>query len=214
MDVLITAGATRNPVDAVRVLTANASGRTGVQVGRALAAQGLAVHVLGSPEAALRAEAADLPAEVYGDTHDLMARMRAHVQAHPGVAVVHSAAVGDYELQPDAGGPGKIPSGRDEVVLRLRPTPKIADAVRSWGATGCFVTFKAAPPATSDVSLVQIAQRQRQRTRSDLVFANVLGRLDAGVWIISDDPHRYEKREEAIQALIQKVAAGVSSPSP
>lgn len=202
MDVLITAGATRNPVDAVRVLTANASGRTGVAVGRALAVVGRAVHVLGSPEAALRAEQAGLSAEVYGDTWDLMRRMEARCRAFPGVALVHSAAVGDYALVAEEG-PRKIPSGLDEVVLRLGPTPKIADAVRGWGHTGPYVTFKAAPPHTPDEALLDIARRQRARTGCDHVFANVLGRLDRGVWLVGAEERRFEARAEAVAALVQ-----------
>jgi len=204
--VLITAGATRNPVDAVRVLTANASGRTGVRVGGALARTGRQVHVLGSPEAALRARAAGLSAEVYGDTRDLMRRMEAHIRRVPTVALIHSAAVGDYESA--QGQAGKLPSGREELVLRLRPTPKIADHVRDWGCTGPYVTFKAAPPDTTDAALVDIAQRQRARTGCDWVFANVLGRLGAGVWLIGPEARRFELREEAMAALVEVVAQG------
>lgn len=206
MDVLITAGATRNPVDAVRVLTANASGRTGVRVGGALARAGQRVHLLGSPEAALRAQAAGLSAEIYGDTHDLMRRMEAHVRAHPGAAVIHSAAVGDYESAD--GEAGKLPSGRAELILRLVPTPKIADHVRGWGCTGPYVTFKAAPPQTSDQALVTLARAQRERTGCDLVFANVLGRLAAGVWLVGDQVRRFEAREAAIAALVEAVSGG------
>ena len=205
MNVCITAGATRNPVDAVRVLTANATGRTGVRVGRALADAGHTVLVLGSPEAALRAEAAGLTAEVYGSTQDLMARMERWVRAHPDGALVHSAAVGDYALAPDDGAPRKIPSGLDRLELVLVPTPKIADHVRGWGLTGTFVTFKAAPPATSDEDLVGIARRQRARTGCDLVFANVLGRLSSGVWLVGEEAERFEGRPEAIEGLIAAV---------
>lgn len=203
LDVLITAGATRNPVDAVRVLTANASGRTGVAIGAALAARGAKVHVLGSPEAALRAEMAGLPFEVYGSTRDLLARMRWWVEGHPAGHVVHSCAVGDYETVADKG--TKLPSGRGEVVLRLTPTPKIADQVRDWGLSGTFVTFKAAAPGTTDEELVDIARRQRVRTRCDHVFANVLGRLQSGVWLVADDALRFEVREEAIAELASRI---------
>lgn len=200
MDVLITAGATRNPVDAVRVLTANASGRTGALVGAALEAAGHEVLVLGSPEARLRAEGAGLAAEEYGSTRDLMARMEAWVRAHPEGALIHSAAVGDYELATEA---GKIPSGKAELVLRLTPTPKIADHVRGWGLSGPYVTFKAAAPETTDEALVRIASAQRARTGCDRVFANVLGRLGAGVWLVGAQAVRYEDRSDAVQALVE-----------
>ncbi|MFT7519122.1 MAG: phosphopantothenoylcysteine synthetase/decarboxylase [Kiritimatiellia bacterium] len=204
MKVLITAGATRNPIDAVRYLSASSSGRTGVQVARALSLAGCDVHLLGSPEAVLRAP--ELHTEVYSSTRDLMVRMERWVRDNPAGAVVHASAVGDYEYVFD--GNIKIPSGRDELVLRLTPTPKIADHVRGWGLTGLFVTFKAAPPETDDEELVAIADRQRLRTGSDVVFANVLGRLGSGVWHIGATQWRFERRDDAIESLIERVASG------
>lgn len=200
MKALITAGATRNPVDAIRVLTANATGRTGVAIGEALARQGVEVRILGSPEAALRAEQAGLSAEVYGSTRDLMSRMRAWVQVNPGGIVVHSAAVGDYEL-PDAVGT-KLPSQQGELVLRLRSAPKIADHVRSWGHTGPYITFKAASPEVGPSELVNIAQAQRTRTGCDLVFANVLGALETSVILVGQAANPHPTRADAIAALV------------
>jgi phosphopantothenoylcysteine synthetase/decarboxylase len=205
VDVLLTAGATRNPIDAIRVLTANATGRTSVDVAARLAAAGARVHLLGSPEAALRAEAAGLPAEVYGSTRDLMARMEAWVRAHPDGALIHAAAVGDYESAD--GVATKLPSGRAELVLWLVPGPKIADHVRGWGLRGPYVTFKAASPETTDLDLVAIARAQRARTGCDLVFANVLGRLDRGVYLVGDEAVRHERRDAAIAALVAGVLA-------
>jgi phosphopantothenoylcysteine synthetase/decarboxylase len=198
---LITAGATRNPVDAMRVLTARASGRTGIALARALAERGLATHLLGSPEALLRAP--DLDGEEYGSTRDLMARMEGWVRAFPAAAVVHSAAVGDYEAPPLA---TKIPSGRATLTLELTPAPKIADHVRAWGCTGPYVTFKAASPGTSTEDLAAIAFRQRERTGCDLVFANVLGRTGVDVLLVGEDVRAFARREGALAALVDWLA--------
>ncbi|TVQ92201.1 MAG: hypothetical protein EA397_07525 [Deltaproteobacteria bacterium] len=199
--VLITAGATRNPVDAIRVLTANASGRTGVSIGVQLARQGAEVLVLGSPEAALRAELAGLPAEVYGSTRDLMSRMEIWVRAHPGGSVVHSAAVGDYEVASSSS--AKLPSQQSELLLRLCPTPKIADHLRAWGLSGYYVTFKAASPEVKPEELCQIAVAQRERTGCDLVFANVLGQLDQSVILVGERARPFADRDRAIEALVE-----------
>lgn len=198
MFVLITAGATRNPIDPVRYLSAGSTGRTGLDLARRLSDRGAEVLVLGSEETALRAP--ELDVEVYGSTRDLMARMERHVRARPSLALLHAAAVGDYEA---ARSDVKIPSGQEEWVLRLTPTPKIADRVRGWGHTGFFVTFKAASPETTDPRLVEIATAQRARTRCDAVFANVLGRLDTGVWWVNEAATRFEKREQAVEALVE-----------
>lgn len=199
MDVLITAGATRNPIDAIRYLSAHATGTTGATLARAIAARGGAPWLLGSAEARLRAPT--IAGEEFFGTRDLMARMEAWIRAHPGGAVVHTSAVGDYELATPL--TEKIPSGRPSLTLTLVPAPKIADQVRGWGLVGPYVTFKAAPPGTSDDELVGIASRQRARVRCDRVFANVLGRTDTGVWLVGDEAVRYDRREDAVEALIR-----------
>ena len=88
--VLVTAGATRNPVDAIRYLSAGSSGATGTWVARRVAA-GAPVHLLASPEAelrlrlaGLRAGEAELPpglsVEGFGSTEDLLSRMERWVR--------------------------------------------------------------------------------------------------------------------------------------
>jgi phosphopantothenoylcysteine synthetase/decarboxylase len=196
---LISAGATRNPVDAIRYLSAHASGRTGVSICQHLAERSVPVHFLGSPEAVLRASHVRAQQEVYGSTRDLFQRMKVWVDAHPDGGVVHSAAVGDYEAVANA---GKISSGQQELTLTLRPSPKILDAIRGWGLTGPLVSFKAAAPGTTDDELVAIARAQLRRTGSDRVFANVIGRTGEGVFLVGEqEAERHALRSDAITAL-------------
>ena len=203
---LITAGATRNPVDAIRYLSAGASGQTGVTMAQRLAAHGCTVTLLGSVEALLRAPTPQqFVCEEYGSTRDLMARMERWSRAHPMGVILHSAAVGDYEARTTA---TKIPSGRPELVLSLTPAPKILDAIRGWEHHGPLVSFKAASPETTDEALTQIARAQLERTRSDLVFANVIGRTSADVQLVSaTDVLHFPTRSSAIDALLAWVLA-------
>jgi wyosine [tRNA(Phe)-imidazoG37] synthetase (radical SAM superfamily) len=199
--VLISAGATRNPIDSMRCVTANSSGGTGVAIARALQPDH-AVHLLASPQAALRATAAGLESvEAFESTTDLMARMERWVRANPRGIVIHAAAVGDYA--PQASG-GKVSSGKASWELSLAPTPKILDHIRGWGGSELvIVSFKAAAPETEDDELVEIARKQAERTGSDLVFANVLGRLATRVALVTPTGERwYEQRSDALQALI------------
>lgn len=198
--ILITAGATRNPIDAMRCITAGSSGATGVALAFALAgALGRsAVTLLGSPEAILRAGDA-VDTEPFGSTRDLMARMQRWVAAHPGGIVVHAAAVGDYEAPPFA---GKLSSGAAELTITLRPTPKIVDHLKGWDPTMFLVSFKAAPPDTDAAQLRAIAAAQAARTGSDLVFANVLGRLGEDVQLVRPDAaERFAERAAGLDAL-------------
>ena len=198
MDVIVTAGATRNPIDAMRYITARSSGSTGIAVARALVAAGRSVRLLGSAEALLRAP--DLDGEEYGSTRDLMTRVERLVREWPHAALVHAAAVGDYEVASPS--TGKTSSGKSEWTLTLTPTPKIADHVRGWGQVGPYVTFKAAAPETAAADLAGIATAQRSRTGCDLVFANVLGRLDTDVLLVGEGIRTFDRRGPAVDALV------------
>ena len=202
--VLVTAGATRNPIDAMRFISANSSGRTSVAVARRLAGLGHNVHVLGSPEANLRAEG--LSCQEFTTTRDLMRRMEAWIRAHPRCAVVHAAAVGDYEAVQE--NLGKIASNLDELTIRLQPTPKIADHVKIW-APHCFlVTFKAAPPGTGAEDLVEICRKQLAWTTSDLVLGNVLGELSTTTTLVdASGSEAFDDRMAALKALSARVAS-------
>lgn len=171
--IIITAGATRNPIDAIRYLSAHATGTTGTELlNRLLSWQD--VDFLGSAEAILRIPknaAYSVNAVEFQGTRDLMSKMERLVP-HATV-VVHSAAVGDYEMAQVVD--TKIPSNQEEITLRLTPTPKILDRVRAWNPTCYLVSFKAAAPGTLVEQLEDIARKQLQRTGSDLVFANVIG---------------------------------------
>jgi phosphopantothenoylcysteine synthetase/decarboxylase len=209
--VLITAGATRNPVDATRYLSAGSSGATGLRLACALAGP---VHLLGSPEALLRLRlaqleghpgASEVQTQGYSSTRDLMRRMEAWVRGQPRCVVVHASAVGDYEV--DAAG-GKIPSGQDGLSLVLRPAPKILDRIRGWSAEARIVSFKAAPPGSTAADLARIAEAQRRRTDSELVFANTLGRLQADVVIQgAAGPALHATRAAALDALVEQIRA-------
>ncbi len=198
---LVTAGATRNPIDAIRYLSAHSGGSTGAAVARALAPH-THVTVLASADARAR-----LPAGVavlpMGSTRELLASMREQVAQHPRAVVVHAAAVGDYEAAEAA---GKIPSGQEELVLRLQPTPKIVDRVCQWSPDVRLVSFKAAPPGTGPDALVEIARSQLERTRSALVFANAIGQLRSSVALVEAQAHaHFADRGDAIAALCARV---------
>lgn len=203
---LVTAGATRNPVDAIRYLSANATGRTGIELASRLRPRfgGL---VLGSAEATLRAQALGLPAEEFWGTRDLLGRMERWLTTNPGATLIHSAAVGDYEVPAeDLAAAGKIPSGQAEIHIRLVPAPKILDRVRGWCPDAFLVSFKAGRPGLLAEELEAIARAQLRRTGSDVVFANVLGRLQDSVLLVREsDTVAYARREDAVNALVESL---------
>ncbi|MFT5585081.1 MAG: phosphopantothenoylcysteine synthetase/decarboxylase [Cognaticolwellia sp.] len=202
--VLITAGATRNPIDAMRHISANSSGRTSAHIARALASQ-TAVTLLGSPQALLRIEE-DADGREFGDTRDLLRKMKRWVQHNPGGVVVHAAAVGDYEVRDPSA--SKVSSQLGEWTLTLHPTPKIADLIPQWDPQVFLVTFKAAGPDTEAEDLAQICRKQLRRTRSQMVFGNVIGALGATSTLVDAlGSEAFERREDALSALVARIRA-------
>ena len=217
--VLVTAGATRNPIDAIRYLTAHSSGRTGSRIATELAGMGLDVTLLASGEAWLRLQA-ERPKDAdrvrvieYGSTYDLLERMERWIRANPDSVVIHAAAVGDYAASDRA--TTKIPSGQAELLLRLRPTRKILDRIRGWAPDCWLCSFKAAAPLTEELDLEQIAQAQLRRSGSDLVFANVIGDLQSLVLLVDEQgTDRHSDRAAAVHELVRRAAAAAAAAKP
>jgi phosphopantothenoylcysteine synthetase/decarboxylase len=194
---LVTCGATRNPVDAMRFLSARSSGRSGIWLADRLPG----AHLLAGAEARLLARPRE-GVEEFGSTQDLLERMERWIGANPTAVIVHAAAVGDYAVDDPS---GKIASGQPELVLRLRPTPKIIDRIHGWAPGARLVSFKAAPPATSSEELVRLAEAQRVRTHSAVVFANVLEALDTVAIVDAGGAEHFRERAPALESLLARI---------
>ena len=200
--VLITAGATRNPIDSMRVITANSSGKTGVSLATSLSDLGFEVTVFGSARA-LTILPSQFQSREFGSTRNLQNLMQHWVVQNPNGIVVHCAAVGDFEYR--GSGNNKIPSGQ-RFTIELHPTPKILDQLKKWSETLVVVSFKAAAPNTSNAELIEIARAQLHRTTSDLVFANVLERTEHDVLILDDtEAAWFTQRQDGLHALIERL---------
>jgi phosphopantothenoylcysteine decarboxylase/phosphopantothenate--cysteine ligase len=128
MNVLLTSGATREPIDAVRFVSNISTGSTGAALADALAAAGHAVTLLHG-EGAVRPRG-DVTCGVFGSTEHLAERLRAALAGGTFDVVIQAAAVADY--RPEAAQAGKMSSYADELTLRLVPTPKLLPLIKGW----------------------------------------------------------------------------------
>src|SRR5262245_20573231 len=170
MNVLVTAGNTQAPIDRVRCITNVFTGWTGTQLAVEAGRRGHQVTLLTSHPQVLRAAAPELDVgllslEEYRTFEDLKGLMVALVPSGKFDVLIHAAAVSDYMVagiytpvvgtvfDPISGAwahgkmvdvsAGKVKSHHSELWMRLTPTPKLADQVRStWGFRGVFVKFK------------------------------------------------------------------------
>ena len=174
---LITAGPTWVRIDAVRHISNFSSGGTGLTIARAAATRGAdVVLLLGptlvSPTDEDRERFRIQPFVTFDDLH---AAVRAHVSSHAYDALIHLAAVSDY--RPVSEERGKLPSGEEELVIRMRPTPKIVDEVKPLDPELLLVKFKLEVARTAD-ELLRIAEQSRARSGAELVVANDLSHKD------------------------------------
>jgi phosphopantothenoylcysteine decarboxylase/phosphopantothenate--cysteine ligase len=124
MRILITSGATREPIDAVRFLSNVSTGRTGTLLAEALAQQGHVITLLHG-EAAVRPAPSigDISTETFFSTENLQAQLRRLLGTGIFDVVIHAAAVSDY--RPAEASTGKLSSYAPELTLHLVPTPKL-----------------------------------------------------------------------------------------
>ncbi len=185
--ILVTAGPTWVPLDAVRYLGNRSSGRTGLSLAREFAAQGAAVTLMMGPGRVIPTygdlKILDLrPFETFDDLHS---GVRGLVGSRTFDALVHAAAVADY--RPVSGpAPSKTPSSLDELVIRLVPTPKIVDEVKSLDPEIVLVKFKLESGVT-EPELLRIAEQSRRHSGAELIVANDLAQIhgdDHPAWVL------------------------------
>jgi phosphopantothenoylcysteine decarboxylase/phosphopantothenate--cysteine ligase len=159
--VVVTGGATSEPVDPVRVLTNRASGKTGRAVARACYVAGADVTVVHDgpdlPWATVRqvesaAEMTDAAVEAAGDAD----------------ALVSAAAISDYTV---AASDEKIRSGQDDLSIDLESTRKLLDSVRAAHSDLPLVGFKA-ETGSDDEAKVAAAREIQERVDLHFVVAN------------------------------------------
>ncbi len=128
MKVLLTAGATREPIDAVRFISNVSTGATGAALADALTAAGHEVTLL-QGEGAVRPEG-DATCGGFTSTEHLGQRLRAALADGSYDVVIQAAAVSDY--RPETAHDGKLSSHEDEMTVRLVPTPKLLPQIKGW----------------------------------------------------------------------------------
>jgi phosphopantothenoylcysteine decarboxylase/phosphopantothenate--cysteine ligase len=128
MNILVTAGATREPLDAVRFLSNVSTGNTGAALADALTARDHRVTLLRGESAVAPRSACEV--DVFTSNEDLRVRLQRRLEGGTFDAVIMCAAVADY--RPDRTAAGKIASDASELMIRLVRNPKILPQLKSF----------------------------------------------------------------------------------
>ena len=161
MHVVVSAGGTREPIDAVRVIANRSSGKQGYAVAAEALARGARVTLVSTVELPTPAGASLCVVETAAEMQAAMERLAADADV-----VVMAAAVADFRPVSAAAGKIKKDSGVPEIVLE--PTPDILAGLGARKPAGQVLVGFAAE--TSD--LVANATSKLQRKNLDLVVAN------------------------------------------
>ncbi|PSQ43245.1 bifunctional phosphopantothenoylcysteine decarboxylase/phosphopantothenate--cysteine ligase CoaBC [Halobacteriales archaeon SW_7_68_16] len=195
--VVVTAGATAEPIDPVRIVTNRASGRTGHAVARACHVRGADVTVV---EGTIR-EPTVAPYEVVPVETTAELRDAAVAAAADADAYVSAAAIGDYTV--DAA-PEKLPSG-ESLRIDMHPTTKVVDAVHERRPDLPMIGFKI-ETTDDEAAMVTAARDLADRIGLAVVFANdatVMGETEtSGLFVTADDTERFVGSKGALGAAV------------
>jgi len=170
VNILVTAGPTREPIDPVRFIGNRSSGKMGYEIAAAFAREGHAVLLVSGPTSLDVPDGVDfLPVETADE-------MQGAVASHIGrmQVAVFAAAVADYK--PSMAAKEKIKKSADTIALELVRTPDILGSCRSrHGFSGTLVGF-----AAETENLIAHAREKLTHKQCDLIIANDVSRPGIG----------------------------------
>lgn len=200
--ILITAGATQETIDPVRVITNLSSGKMGIALAQAAADMGADVTLVhGKVDVALPKSSRNIPATSAGSMYDAVMRNIAEQDIFIGVA-----AVADYTpAQPST---QKIKKSEQTLTLELNKTKDILADVASLPNPPFCVGF-----AAESENLLQHAEQKRIAKKLPLIVANAateaMGSDNNQVTLIDNvgtHPLPLAPKTEVARLLLQHIA--------
>lgn len=192
--IVVTAGATKESIDPIRVLTNRSSGRTGRAVARECHIRGAEVTLIhtGDDVHYAQTRSVESTADMRSVTFEIL---------DTGVdALICAAAISDYTVDT---APEKIRSGKPRT-LELEPTEKLLDGVRNAYPDLPMVGFKAETSGDEE-SMVAVAESLRDRVDLSFVVANnasVMGDAETRAIIVDDSTTVINDSKQVLGASI------------
>ncbi|MFM7796007.1 MAG: bifunctional phosphopantothenoylcysteine decarboxylase/phosphopantothenate--cysteine ligase CoaBC, partial [Candidatus Nitrosotenuis sp.] len=167
--ILITGGPTMEPIDTVRVLTNQSSGKTGILLAKEMISAGGKVTLVYGPGTEKPPKGAKvIPVNT---VHQMFDAVKKELGRKKFDIVILSAAPADYTTIPVK---SKIKSDKTSLIIKLQKAPKIIDSIKKLQKGVFLVGFK----AETDISkqkLVESAKRKMKESDSDIIVANDIG---------------------------------------
>lgn len=192
MKILITAGPTREPIDAVRFVSNRSSGRQGIEIAKECSARGGGVLLINGRSTINPPDYLNVTNVT--TTQDFIDTVKKELTDGKYDIFICAAAISDYS--PKKYIEGKISSDNvEELQINMALTPKIIDEARKVDKKVLIVAFKA-ETNVSRSELIDRAYSRLKKSKVDLIVANDIGRDDIGfesveneVYIINKEKH-------------------------
>jgi len=168
--ILITAGATREPIDPVRFLSNHSSGRMGFALARAARARGAEVTLVAG------VTSVDPPSDVRLIKTTTAAQMHRAVIENAANATIFIAAAAVADYAPARTADQKIKKTKPSMQLELERTPDILGDLAAMRRNGQLIIGFAAETE----NLIQHATEKLKKKGLDAIVANDVSNLDSG----------------------------------
>lgn len=225
--IVITAGGTSEKIDNVRKITNSSTGKLGMIIANQLLieTENVQIYYVCSKNSLRPVDERVEIIEIDG-TNELKGRIEELLINNSIDYFIHSMAVSDYTTDYvtnlnrikeslinnstiETISDNKISSYEDNLVIVLKPTPKIISIIKDISPSTYLVGFKLLDSVTKD-ELIEVAKKLRDKNKCDLVVANDLGTIRNGnhsAYIIDRDNNIIEAngKEEIAKTLVRKI---------
>lgn len=184
MRILLTVGATQEPIDPVRFITNASSGKMGIAIAKGAIRKGHEITIIAG---AVQVPVPENIKTIKVRTAKEMAEAAISELKDNYDIFISSAAISDYTIEPEK---EKIKSG-GELILKLKPTEKLTKIVKEKFPSVFVVAFKAEHDVSTE-ELIEISYAKLNKENLDLIIANdisedVFGSDKNEVFIVDKD---------------------------
>jgi len=214
MHCIVTAGPTYEPIDQVRRLTNHSTGQLGTGLAKRLADDGHKVTLLRGTLATHTEQPVGVELKLFTTSADLAEKLERLAGAD---AVFHAAAVSDFAAgqvfrRTDEGkleplNQGKLGTREGELLLELKPTPKIIASLRDWFAEAFLVGWKYEVDGDRDSALGQ-GQTQIVENQTNACVVNGPAYGDGFGWLPGEGQAEHLPDQTALFDKLASLANG------
>lgn len=179
--VIVTSGATQEPLDNVRYLTNISRGSFGAMIADEVMIQQADVYYLHGKHAVMPHFAHSMKTIEVRTTDDLLRELKRLLTKGDASIVIHALAVSDYAISDIFNAEGralkgeKIHAGQD-LTLHLKPTPNIIPHIKEWRKDVFLAGFEL-EPVESEEDLIEIGKKSLVKNNMDLAVVRRLHRI-------------------------------------